>query len=82
MKCQRCKVKATIDTPLRCDDPECPQTAKPPAELAEIVEATADTLESADREWRKAQGYTGRPVHRPEYWKHLATFLIDNPPTL
>lgn len=81
MKCQRCNVKATIATPLRCDEPECPQTAEPPAEKAAMVEATAKALENADREWRKASGYTGSPVHRPAYWWALANHLIANPPT-
>lgn len=56
------------------------KTAKPPAATADMVEATAKALEAGDREWRKASGYTGSPVHRPAYWWALANHLIKNPP--
>lgn len=44
---------------------------------AQSVEALADLLSSIDAEWRKQNGYTGRPVHRKAYWKNMAAVLLS-----
>lgn len=42
---------------------------------ADLIEATAKALELAADDHRKAQGYTGSPVHRPAFWWALANAL-------
>lgn len=42
----------------------------------ETVTALADHLASIDDDWRKANGYTGRAVHRKAYWKNMAARIL------
>lgn len=32
-------------------------------------------LEHGDERWRMLRDYTGKPVHRPEYWHHMTNHL-------
>jgi argininosuccinate lyase len=43
---------------------------------AATVTSLADYLASVDADWRKANGYTGRAVHRKAYWRNMAARLI------
>lgn len=45
---------------------------------ASTVNALADYLESVHRDWQKANGYTGRPVHRRAYWRNMAARLLSD----
>lgn len=45
---------------------------------AATVNALADYLESVHRDWQKANGYTGRPVHRRAYWRNMAARLLTD----
>lgn len=40
------------------------------------VNALADHLAAIDADWRKASGYTGKPVHRRAYWRNMAARLL------
>lgn len=40
------------------------------------VHALAEYLATVDADWRKANGYTGRPVHRREYWRNMAARIL------
>ena len=40
------------------------------------VNAIAEHLAAIDADWRKASGYTGRPVHRKAYWRNAAARLL------
>ena len=42
----------------------------------ETVQALADYLASVDADWRASNGYTGRPVHRREYWRNMAARIL------
>lgn len=42
------------------------------------VNALADYLASVDADWRKANGYTGRAVHRRAYWRNMAARLLTD----
>lgn len=43
---------------------------------ADTVNALAEHLERIDADWRKASGYTGRPIHRRAYWRNMAARLL------
>lgn len=43
------------------------------------VNAIAEHLAAIDADWRKASGYTGRPVHRKAYWRNAAARLLADP---
>lgn len=40
------------------------------------VNALADYLAAVDADWRKANGYTGRAVHRRAYWQNMAARIL------
>lgn len=42
------------------------------------VNALADYLASVDTDWRKANGYTGRAVHRRAYWLNMAAHILND----
>jgi hypothetical protein len=42
----------------------------------ETVNSLADHLATIDADWRKANGYTGRAIHRRAYWRNMATRLL------
>jgi hypothetical protein len=42
----------------------------------ETVHALADHLASIDADWRVANGYTGRAVHKRAYWRNMAARLL------
>jgi hypothetical protein len=42
----------------------------------ETVNALADHLAAIDADWRKANGYTGRAIHRRAYWRNMAARLL------
>jgi hypothetical protein len=43
---------------------------------AHTVQHFADYLASIDADWRLSNGYTGRPVHKREYWKNMAARIL------
>lgn len=43
---------------------------------SDTVNALAAHIESIDADWRKASGYTGRSVHRKDYWRNMAARLL------
>ena len=43
---------------------------------AATVAALADYLSAVDADWRKANGYPGKPVHRRAYWRNMAARLL------
>ena len=43
---------------------------------SDTVTALAEHLAAIDADWRKASGYTGRPVHRKAYWRNMAARLL------
>jgi len=43
---------------------------------SDTVSALAAHLESIDDDWRKANGYTGRPIHRKAYWRNMAARIL------
>lgn len=43
---------------------------------SDTVNALADYLAAVDADWRKANGYTGRAVHRRAYWRNMAARLL------
>ena len=43
---------------------------------SDTVNALADHLERIDADWRKASGYTGRPIHRRAYWRNMAARIL------
>ena len=43
---------------------------------AATVNALAEYLAAVDADWRKAAGYTGKPVHRRAYWRNMAARLL------
>lgn len=45
---------------------------------AATVNALADYLASVDADWRKANGYTGRAVHRRAYWRNMAARILTD----
>jgi hypothetical protein len=50
---------------------------------SEAVTTLAEYLETVDDDWRKANGYTGRAVHRRAYWMNMAArILADSSKTL
>lgn len=42
------------------------------------VNALAEYLAAVDADWRKANGYTGRAVHRKAYWRNMAARLLSD----
>ena len=40
------------------------------------ISALAEYLQSVDDDWRKANGYTGRAVHRRAYWMNMAARIL------
>jgi hypothetical protein len=40
------------------------------------VQALAEHLAAIDADWRKANGYTGRAVHRRAYWQNMAARIL------
>jgi hypothetical protein len=43
---------------------------------AETVHALAEHLAAIDDDWRKANGYTGRAVHKRAYWRNMAARIL------
>ncbi len=43
---------------------------------SETVNALADHLATIDADWRKANGYTGRAIHRRAYWHNMAARIL------
>lgn len=50
-------------------------------EMVTEIHTLALRLEQADKEWRKASGYTGTAVHRPTYWWAMAKALKETDET-
>lgn len=44
---------------------------------SETINTLADHLSNIDAEWRKANGYTGRAVHRRAYWQNMAARILS-----
>lgn len=42
----------------------------------ETVHALAEHLSAIDADWRKANGYTGRAVHKRAYWHNMSARLL------
>jgi hypothetical protein len=42
------------------------------------VNSLADYLEAVHRDWQRANGYTGRPVHRRAYWLNMAARILSD----
>jgi hypothetical protein len=42
----------------------------------ETVNTLADHLCAIDADWRAANGYTGRAIHRRAYWRNMAARLL------
>ena len=40
------------------------------------INALAEHLADIDADWRKANGYTGRAVHRRAYWQNMAARIL------
>lgn len=42
------------------------------------VNALADYLAAVDTDWRNANGYTGRAIHRRAYWQNMAARILND----
>jgi len=42
----------------------------------ETINALAEHLAAIDADWRTANGYTGRAVHRRAYWQNMAARIL------
>ena len=40
------------------------------------VNALAEHLAAIDADWRAANGYTGRAIHRRAYWQNMAARIL------
>lgn len=40
------------------------------------VNALAEHLAAIDADWRTANGYTGRAIHRRAYWQNMAARIL------
>jgi hypothetical protein len=63
---------------LKPAKPDRHKSAKRIDGVAATVNALADYLASVDADWRKANGYTGRPVHRRAYWRNMAARILTD----
>jgi hypothetical protein len=43
---------------------------------SETINALAEHLAAIDADWRTANGYTGRAVHKRAYWKNMAARIL------